>query len=283
MPKNNKKEKKTGSAKRRPLEKSKSSNQARPNHKGGNQKLITPLSGSNLFLHGRHSVEAALKNPRRQCLRLVGTRKAITQLNATRQPKHGFEVIDDMQTLSDIVDDGSPHQGIILEVAPLPEPSIEDFAPIDGGKNILLMLDQVTDPHNVGACLRSAAALGARGLITQDKNSPPETGVLARASSGGLEVLPWYRAVNLAQTLEQLRDIGYWSVGLDGSTKTNLKDVSMGDNIVIVMGSEGKGLRPLVKKHCDMIAKIPMTDKIESLNVSNAAAIALYEIAMRSV
>ncbi len=231
------------------------------------------------FLFGRNSVIAALENPNRECLRLIGTAKALTDIEAHKKlAKVTIETHENTDQIAASVPDGSPHQGILLEVRPLPGHDIQDLAPCSDEKNIILMLDQVTDPHNVGACIRSAAALGAKALITQDKNSPSESGVIARTAAGGLETLPWIQVANLSQTLDTLRDMGYWHVGLDGNTEQSIRTLNLGDNVVIVMGSEGKGLRPLVRKNCDVIAKIPMTSAVESLNVSNAAAIALYEL-----
>lgn len=231
------------------------------------------------FLFGRNSVTTALANPKRDCIRAIGTEKALSGIEA--QLKHSkvpVETLDNADRIAASVPEGAPHQGILLEVRPLPGQDILDLEPEAGEKNIILMLDQVTDPHNVGACLRSAAALGAKALITQDKNSPTESGVIARTAAGGLETLPWIRVANLSQALDTLRDMGYWHVGLDGNTEQSIRSLKLGDNIVIVMGSEGKGLRPLVRKNCDVIAKIPMSGAVESLNVSNAAAIALYEL-----
>jgi 23S rRNA (guanosine2251-2'-O)-methyltransferase len=240
---------------------------------------LHPTFKNGFFLHGRNSVEAALKNKLRECTRIIGTEKAFenaADLLAIR-PDLKRQCVD-VSLLDSAVGPDSPHQGLLLEVSPLPSPYIDSLKPIEGQKNIVLILDQVTDPHNVGACLRSAAALGARALITQDRNSPFESGVLARASSGGIETCPWIRTVNLAQALDELKEMGYWSVGLDGDTELSIRDVKAGDNIAVVMGSEGSGMRPLVRKHCDLIAKIPMSGLVESLNVSNAAAIALYEL-----
>jgi len=240
---------------------------------------IKPSYAGAYFLFGRNSVEAALKNKTRECLRLIGTAKSLSdqKLRDIRPSLKTLEV-ENLDDITAAVPEGAPHQGILLEVRFLPGIHIADLTPRDGEKNIILMLDQVTDPQNVGACIRSAAAFGARAVITQDRNSPKESGTLARASAGGLEALPWLQVPNLSQALGQLRDMGYWHVGLDGSTQMSIGDVSLGDNIVIVMGSEGSGLRPLVKKTCDVIAAIPTTGAVESLNVSNAAAIALYEL-----
>lgn len=251
---------------------------SRDSRRAGDNRLA-PKSPDGFFLFGRHAVEAALLNPARECVRLMGTRKALSAVpQGAQMADVPRDVIEDDTLLRTAVPADAPHQGILLEVRPLPGVDLHDLTPLAGERNILLMLDQVTDPHNVGACLRSAAALGAKALITQDRNSPSESGTLARASSGGLETLPWTRVSNLTQALDTLKEMGYWHVGLDGHTDRAIRDIDMGDNIVIVMGSEGKGLRPLVRKHCDAIAKIPMTGRIESLNVSNAAAIALYEL-----
>lgn len=237
-----------------------------------------PKHADSVFLYGRNSVSAALSNPERDCIRLFASDRAAEQLDTSLAEKVPILSMSGPEMFAGLIPADAPHQGLILEVRPLLGCAIEDLHPVDGRKNIILMLDQVTDPQNVGACLRSAAAFGARALITQDRNSPNESGVLARASAGGLELMPWVRVTNLTQTLEGLRELGYWHVGLDGNTEQTLKQVSLGDNIVIVMGSEGKGLRPLVQKNCDIIAKIPMQGAMESLNVSNAAAIALYEL-----
>ena len=242
---------------------------------GAHSKPLAPSTRDSYFLFGRNSVEAALANPKRECIRLIGTEKSLA--DASYGVKR--EVHDDISQIAATVPAGVPHQGILLEVRPLPGLTVHDLEPKPDQKNIILMLDQVTDPHNVGACMRSAAAFGARAIITQDRNSPDEGGVLARSAAGALEILPWLQVANLAQTLETLRDLGYWHVGLDGNTKQSVRTLELGDNIVIVMGSEGKGLRPLVRKNCDVIAKIPMQGAVESLNVSNAAAIALYELA----
>lgn len=265
------------------------SNRQRPRHsdnrtgrlqpQDSDNRPIKPLQGDSYFLFGRNSVEAALANPVRECLRLIGTDKSLkdTPLPEKRR-KVSVESHETAHRIAASVPEGSPHQNILLEVRPLRGHVLEDLAPSQGEKNIILMLDQVTDPHNVGACLRSAAALGAKALITQDKNSPDENGVIARSAAGGLEVLPWLRVANLSQALDTLRNMGYWHVGLDGKTEQSIQGLNLGHNIVVVMGSEGKGLRPLVRKNCDVIAKIPMTGAVESLNVSNAAAIALYEL-----
>lgn len=239
-----------------------------------------PLSRKNgYFLHGRHAVEAALNNPNRDCLALYATEKTMPLARQLSSDRGELKINSVPPAQMDAtVGPDSPHQGLMLEVLPIPALNILDLKPISGQRNIILMLDQVTDPHNIGACLRSAAAFGVRAIITQDRNSPGETGILARAAQGGLEQVPWLRITNLASGLDTLKEMGYWHAGMDGNTDQSIRNLSMGDDIVLVMGSEGKGLRPLVAKHCDTLVRIPMAPGMESLNVSNAAAIALYEL-----
>ena len=181
----------------------------------------------------------------------------------------------DAHSIGNTLPQGSVHQGVALRPAPLEDASLEDFPATPGA--VLLMLDQVTDPQNVGAILRSAAAFGASGLILQARNAPRISGVVAKAAAGALERVPIAHVVNLSRALETLAEAGWRSVGLTGDAPRNLSDVLDQTPTVLVLGSEGEGLRRLVAEHCDELAKIPMPGGFESLNVAAAAAVALYE------
>jgi 23S rRNA (guanosine2251-2'-O)-methyltransferase len=185
-------------------------------------------------------------------------------------------------TLADVADLGrlvphdAPHQGVVIEVEPLEDVWLDDLLTDAPERSVLLVLDQVTDPHNVGAILRSAAAFGAIGIVTQDRHSPPESGALAKAASGALEVVPWVRTVNLARALGDIAEAGFWRIGLTGDADMELKDALGSHRVALVLGAEGPGLRPNTREHCDALARLPISGAVESLNVSNAAAVALY-------
>lgn len=233
-----------------------------------------------LYIYGRHAVEAALANPARTCRRLVASANALEKLDAGLRARAGAVEPVKPETLEALVGEEARHQGLVLEAAPLPAPALaEAAAPLPGARNLVVVLDQVTDPHNVGAILRSAAAFGARALITQDRHSPPESGALAKAASGALDMVPWVRVVNLGRALEELAGLGYWRLGLAGEAEATLAATDLGDNLALVLGAEGRGLREGTCKHVDALARIPISGgaKIDSLNVSNAAAVALYE------
>jgi 23S rRNA (guanosine2251-2'-O)-methyltransferase len=227
---------------------------------------------------GRHAVSAALANPKRRAVKLWATRDAAGRMNLPSSLPVTFA---DAADLGRLVPPDAPHQGLVLEIEPLEDVFLDELLGREGDRP-LLVLDQVTDPHNVGAILRSAAAFDARGIVTQDRHSPPESGALARAASGALETVPWVRVVNLARALEEIAEAGFWRIGLAGEAERTLQETLGSAKIALVLGAEGEGLRPNTATHCDELARLPISSAIESLNVSNAAAIALYAVAIRS-
>ncbi|MDF8334410.1 23S rRNA (guanosine(2251)-2'-O)-methyltransferase RlmB [Novosphingobium cyanobacteriorum] len=235
-------------------------------------------------LWGRHAVEAALTNPNRQAKKLWGTREAIQAMLddhdaelPTSLPVEYAQAAD----LARLVARDAPHQGLVLDCSALDDVALDDILDEAEGRT-LVILDQVTDPHNVGAILRSCAAFDVAALITQDRHAPPESGTLAKAASGALEVVPWVRVVNLSRALESISEAGYWRIGLDGDGDAAFPGALPAGPVALVLGAEGEGLRHNVAQHCDSIARLPIASAIESLNVSNAAAIALYAVATRA-
>ena len=228
-------------------------------------------------LWGRHAVEAALKNPDRRHLKLWATREGLASLDGELPEGFPLEYAE-TPDLTRLAARDAPHQGLVLECSPLEDLHLDHVLAAAEGAPIIV-LDQVTDPHNLGAIMRSAAAFGAAAIVTQDRHAPAESGVVGKAASGALEVLPWVRVVNLARALEQLADGGYWRIGLAGESEAVFADVLANGPVAIVLGAEGEGLRPNVAEHCDALARLPIGEAVESLNVSNAAAIALYAIA----
>lgn len=228
---------------------------------------------------GRHAVTAALANPNRTVRKLWGTRESLASLDL---PPVLPVVYADVADLGRMVPSDAPHQGLVAEVDPLEEIWLGDLL-MEGrdDRRPLVVLDQVTDPHNVGAVLRSAAAFDALGIVTQDRHAPPESGALARAASGALETVPWVRVVNLARALDEIAEAGFWRIGLTGHADQTLAQVMGEAKVAIVLGAEGEGMRQNTEAHCDQLAKLPISPKVESLNVSNAAAIALYAAAAR--
>ena len=222
---------------------------------------------------GKHAVAAALDNPNRKVLKAWATREAA---NFMQFPPDLQVLMAEAPDLGRMVPHDAPHQGVVVEVEPLEDIWLADLLADAPERAILLVLDQVTDPHNVGAILRSAAAFGVVGIVTQDRHSPPESGALAKAASGALERVPWARVVNLARALEEIAEAGFWRIGLAGEAKTDIKDAVGPKRVALVLGAEGPGMRSNTREHCDALARLPITDEVESLNVSNAAAVALY-------
>ena len=230
-------------------------------------------------LWGRHAVEAALKNPARSHRKLWATREGIDSLDGELPPDFPLEYADGAD-LARLVARDAPHQGLVLECAPLEDVFLDEVMDADPARP-LLVLDQVTDPHNVGAILRSAAAFNAAAIVTQDRHAPPESGVVAKSASGALEIVPWARVVNLARALEEMAEAGYWRIGLAGEAQSTLAEALPAGPVALVLGAEGEGMRHNIAGHCDALARLPISEAMESLNVSNAAAIALYAIATR--
>jgi 23S rRNA (guanosine2251-2'-O)-methyltransferase len=223
---------------------------------------------------GRHAVLAALANPDRVIRKLWGTREALSALDL---PPVIPITYADVADLGRLVPADAPHQGLVAEVEPLDEIWLGDLLDRKtDAKRPLLVLDQVTDPHNVGAILRSAAAFDALGIVTQDRHAPPESGTVARAASGALELVPWVRVVNLARALDEIAEADFWRIGLTGGTETTLAQALGSPHVALVLGAEGEGMRQNTEAHCDVLARLPISPRVESLNVSNAAAIALY-------
>ena len=234
-----------------------------------------------LWLFGLHAVRDALVNPAREKLRLVVTRNAADRLGEAVAAGGLTPEIADPRRFPVPLDPGSVHQGAALEVRPLDWGSLpERCAPrSDGPPPVVVVLDRVTDPHNVGAILRSAEVFGARAVIAPQRHAAPETGALAKTASGALERQPYLRVKNLAVAMGQLRDMGYWLAGLDGDAGQTVAEglaAAPGVPVGLVLGAEGPGLRALTRDNCDVLVRIPAMGPFGSLNVSNAAAVALY-------
>jgi 23S rRNA (guanosine2251-2'-O)-methyltransferase len=239
-----------------------------------------------LLLYGVHAVLAALANPLRRVSRLMiapERRGALEPAIAGALARSGRALEPEerpKRELDVLLGAEAAHQGLVLETAPLGEQALEDLLARIGGaaRSVLVVLDQVTDPQNVGAIVRSAAAFGVAGLVLQSRHAPPETGALAKAASGGIEHVPIVRVTNLARALGALKGEGFWVVGLDSQAPTTLAMAALEGRVALVLGAEGVGLRRLTRERCDAIARLPIKGPIDSLNVSAAAAAALYEL-----
>jgi len=235
-----------------------------------------------VWLYGTHAVLAALNNDDRYVRRLVLTRETREALGSDMPiPAVQPEILDRLK-IDSLLPPGAVHQGIAALVDPLDDGGVESLKePLDeeaDGREIVLLLDHVTDPRNVGAILRSAAAFGARAVIITDRHAPEATGALAKAASGGLEVVPLIRVTNMSRALDLLAEYGFWRVGLEMETDKTLAEAVEGiKRVALVLGAEDEGLRRLTREKCDFLAKLPMSGAVESLNVSAAAAVALYE------
>ena len=223
-------------------------------------------------IYGWHTVTAALRNPARHIRRLLATENAARRLSEEAiVPPPKPEIVRPSAIAERLLPD-AVHQGLYLETDALASPPIEDLP----AKGVVLVLDQITDPHNVGAIFRSAAAFGASAIVTTQRHSPDATGALAKAASGALELVPLVNVQNLARALDALKQSGFLVVGLDSSGDADLASLSLRAPLALVLGAEGKGLRQLTKATCDHVARIDLPGEIKSLNVSNAAALSLY-------
>jgi 23S rRNA (guanosine2251-2'-O)-methyltransferase len=224
------------------------------------------------ILYGWHTVKAALENPARKFHRVLATENAARRLaEAGAALPHAPEIVRP-DAIEALVGPEAVHQGLYAEADPLPSPQIEDLDP----RGIVLVFDQITDPHNVGAILRSAAAFGVAAVVTTARHSPEATGVLAKAASGALEYVPIITVGNLARTLAALKERGFLTIGLDSAGDADLAGIELAAPLALVLGAEGKGLRQLTRTTCDRVARLDLPGRIKSLNVSNATALALY-------
>jgi len=240
------------------------------------------------WVYGRHAVTAAIANPKRRWYRLAvlaGQEQEARTLvaAATAVRRGGGEPIHvvDRGGFAALLSENAVHQGLALAVDPLVEPDLEDVlrhAAGLSGRIVIILLDQVGDPHNVGAVLRSASAFGALAVVHTVHGAPPVTGALAKAASGALETVPLVRVINLARTLDRLKDAGFWICGLDETASQTLAALDLGERVTLVLGSEGGGMRRLVRERCDHLARLPTRSRQSTINVSNAAAVALYEL-----
>lgn len=235
-------------------------------------------AGDNLILYGRHPVFAALNNPARRIKKLLCTAENAAEIRQ-KFPKVMVSIVE-RKELDKLLGGDAVHQGFALSCSPLEGLTLDELCneAIESEKCTVLILDQVTDPQNIGAIIRSAAAFGAMAVIVQDKNSPKESGAMAKAAAGTLELVPVVRTANLSRAIEVLKKNGFWVAGMDGYAETTIDKLDKNGKIAVVMGSEGAGMRRLVEENCDMTIRLPISGKVESLNVSTAAAIVLYEL-----
>jgi 23S rRNA (guanosine2251-2'-O)-methyltransferase len=235
------------------------------------------------WIYGRHAVTAALANPARSLERLVLTRDSEETLAKSGIEPRIRPEIRTNQEISALLPEGAVHQGFALKAAPLAEKHLETVVAelAEGAPATVVVLDQVTDPRNVGAILRSAAAFGAAAVILPERHGADTTAALAKAASGALESVALVRVTNIARALETLKNAGFWTVGLAARADEPLASVDLTGRIALVLGAEGAGLRRLVAETCDIRARLPISDAMESLNVAAAAACALYEVARR--
>src|SRR6201996_1341404 len=244
-------------------------------HKGAHKAPWRGREGAaddTVILYGWHTVTAALANPERRIRKLLLTENAARRLADDKIETRVTPEIVRPSEIDHRLGPDAVHQGLLAEADPLPSPDIDTLAQ----QGIVLVLDQITDPHNVGAILRSAAAFAVKAIVTTARHSPEATGVLAKSASGALELVPFVTVQNLARALTELNDIGFQTVGLDSEGSDDLAAIDLRAPVALVLGAEGKGLRQLTRDTCSVVARLDMPGEIKSLNVSNAAVLALY-------
>lgn len=223
------------------------------------------------LIYGFHSVEAALRSPRRELIRLYATAAAAERLRGEIEARGVDTQILSLEDISFRAPRQAVHQGVLLEARPLPPFDLADLPPT----GLVVVLDQVTDPHNVGAIVRTAAAFAADALVTTERHSPELSGALTKSASGGLEHVPIAFVPNLARALREIGDMGYLRIGLDSESAVSLSEIEASRPLALVMGAEDKGLRRLTRENCDAVARLDLPGSVKSLNVSNACAMAL--------
>lgn len=237
-----------------------------------------PKPSSQIWLYGIHACRMAIENPHRQIISIYAINDGILTKVLVNKDQHRSRVkLVDRKQIEVLLPPGAVHQGVAIQVTPLPPVMIDDLEEESSPNQCVVVLDQVSDPHNVGAILRSAAVFGAKAVILTDRNAPSESGVLAKSASGALEIVPLIRVTNLAHAIKDLKDVGFWCVGFAETGTQTLDQIDLKGKIALVMGAEGDGMRRLTKDLCDFTVSLPTASSFSALNVSNAAAIALYE------
>ena len=234
-----------------------------------------PIGEGVAILYGWHTVAAALANPKRTVRKITATENAARRLSEEGMTLPVTPEIVRPEAIAARLSPDAVHQGLLVEADPLPSPDLEELE----ATGTVLVLDQITDPHNVGAILRTAAAFAVKAVITTARHSPEATGVLAKSASGALDLIPIVAVQNLSRALDALKERGFLTVGLDSDGETDLSQAALREPLALVLGAEGKGLRQLTAQTCDIRARLDLPGAIKSLNVSNAAAVALYAAA----
>lgn len=231
------------------------------------------------WLYGVHACKAALNNKNRIFFELCLLNEKLLEQIASdiTIPVNKVKTVDKIW-FEKKFGIGTVHQGVAIQVSALPSYSFEELEEIDDLNQLVIVLDQVSDPHNVGAIIRSAAAFGAKAIIMTDRNAPDESGVLAKSASGALELVPIIRCPNLAQAIEKLKKIGFWTYGFAEAGTTSLQEADFSGKVALILGAEGKGMRRLTSENCDFLVCLETSQSFSTLNVSNAAAIALYTV-----